>query len=362
MSGACDDKVKVYTQIVNELQASENRNDEFMRILLERSEKLDLMKLNEKEYHLDMKNIESRLDAFDRYNKENHTHYIQVENFMEKFLPLKIQKQIGKNFMAVFGGKKSTLEKYRDYEEQFLKESNKIILADEGQPTLLGNVHKEFLSLLSGALVVNVTDRNEKVSARGKARASDTSVVPTDRIVAKDTNGEDVYISLRDYIIKNEDQFREFAEPSAKPSIQINFKADKLDSKQASSARHQSPHNNLTPLTNDYESMARQVPEKSASGRLMPALDLERVMINRRMQFQEFLRMYTALNVDHARNVSSRSRSRGGVTPSKSQQAKGSQHQKSRNKLQNFSQAALIVDNNIPPASRGHSDKSRCGK
>jgi hypothetical protein len=47
-------------------------------------------------------------------------------------LPLKIQKQIGKNFLATFEGKKSVINAYHNYEENFLKEANRVILIDDG--------------------------------------------------------------------------------------------------------------------------------------------------------------------------------------------------------------------------------------
>jgi hypothetical protein len=55
-----------------------------------------------------------------------------VENYIEKYLPIKIQKAIGKNIRAVFEGKQYITEKYLAFEENFLKECNKTILLDDG--------------------------------------------------------------------------------------------------------------------------------------------------------------------------------------------------------------------------------------
>jgi|TARA_B110000285_G_C14762819_1_gene440310 hypothetical protein len=41
----------------------------------------------------------------ENYNKENHIHYVQIENFVEKYLPLKQQKAIGKTILSLFEGK-----------------------------------------------------------------------------------------------------------------------------------------------------------------------------------------------------------------------------------------------------------------
>lgn len=87
----CEHKVQMYTQVVGELQASEDRNDEFMKQLLAKAENLELFKVDKKVYKEDQQAQLDRLDRFDRYNKENHVHYVQIENFLDKFLRLKVQ-------------------------------------------------------------------------------------------------------------------------------------------------------------------------------------------------------------------------------------------------------------------------------
>lgn len=47
--------------------------------------------------------------------------------------------------MALFGGKSQFEDKYRDYETKLLYSLNKKILSDEGQPTILSIVNKEFI-------------------------------------------------------------------------------------------------------------------------------------------------------------------------------------------------------------------------
>lgn len=50
---------------------------------------------------------------------------------------MKIQNQIAKSFQSTFGLKDNWLQKYKEFENRFLKEQNAIILADNGQPYLL---------------------------------------------------------------------------------------------------------------------------------------------------------------------------------------------------------------------------------
>lgn len=92
ISSRNDEQTKIFTQIVNRLQDSEDRNDKFLQELLLKCEKMEVTKLDCDQYHKDVAALNKRLSDYDKNTRENHTHYIQVENYIEKFLPLKIQK------------------------------------------------------------------------------------------------------------------------------------------------------------------------------------------------------------------------------------------------------------------------------
>ena len=61
-----------------------------MQELLQKAEKLELFKLNLSRYENDQQRLKDKLEAFDKYNKENHIHYIQVENYLDKYLPMTV--------------------------------------------------------------------------------------------------------------------------------------------------------------------------------------------------------------------------------------------------------------------------------
>lgn len=48
--------------------------------------------------------------------------------------------------------------------------------------------------MLTGALVVSVTDRNPKVPTTRESK------IDEGKIFGKNTNGEDIYITLKDYV------------------------------------------------------------------------------------------------------------------------------------------------------------------
>lgn len=128
---------------------------------------------------------------------------------MDKYLPLKIQKSIGKNIQAIFEGKATILEKYYGYEDAFLKEANKGILADNGQPDVMNQMNKDFVRTLQNALVIKDYDPLSKrsssqmdmedhiVSGSQKVSKEKTS---DKNVVARDKDGVDVYINLFDFI------------------------------------------------------------------------------------------------------------------------------------------------------------------
>ena len=49
----CEQTVKIYTNIVNTLQSTEDRNDEFMQKLLQQTQDLKINKLNVEQYEKD---------------------------------------------------------------------------------------------------------------------------------------------------------------------------------------------------------------------------------------------------------------------------------------------------------------------
>ena len=72
----CEIKVQKYSLIVNELQATENRNDEFLKKLLAHTEQLEVQKVDKNAYGTDQQRLIMKLEAFERYNRENHVHYV----------------------------------------------------------------------------------------------------------------------------------------------------------------------------------------------------------------------------------------------------------------------------------------------
>ena len=87
------------------------------------------------------------------------------------------------------------IRKFKEFEEAELKRSNGIILADEGIPRLLVNMEKEFVEMLSGALIV-------KAPAWYAPKDSKSARAYDQKIPAFNEEGEEINITLRDFLVK----------------------------------------------------------------------------------------------------------------------------------------------------------------
>lgn len=101
-SNYCEGKTKELIHSVSLLQSKEDRNDGFMEDLLKKVEALDVSKLESEVYFNDKERIWNKFRADEKISQENHIHYVQIENYLEKYMPLKIQKAVGKTLVAMF--------------------------------------------------------------------------------------------------------------------------------------------------------------------------------------------------------------------------------------------------------------------
>ena len=98
-----------------------------MKEILEKTERLESFKVDCEEYQTDQQAIWDKFKASDSFNKENHVHYLQIENYLDKYQPLKTQKQIGKTIVEMFGAKPGVKEKYQNLEDRFLPQVINIV-------------------------------------------------------------------------------------------------------------------------------------------------------------------------------------------------------------------------------------------
>lgn len=73
--------------------------------------------------------------------QENHeNHFAMVENFVEKFIPVRIQSQISETLNEALKGNDAVLDRLYTYEKGRLLEMHQVILDDDGAPNLINQL------------------------------------------------------------------------------------------------------------------------------------------------------------------------------------------------------------------------------
>ncbi len=107
--------------------------------------------------------------------------------------------------------------------------------------------------------MILISDDPKKSSVSNKVNNTQNSVKDKDSeiIQIKDSNGENVQINLKDYIIKHIEESNRLEEESSN-------------------------------ISDDYE-------YHKPAAKLWPDLDLDKVIINKKAQFNEFVKLYSAM-------------------------------------------------------------------
>lgn len=82
--------------------------------------------------------IHFELDTLKRVSTNHENHFAMVENFVEKYVPIKTQTHISKTLHFVFQhtNMHEALEQLDEYEDTTFAEMHQVVLEDEGMPDL----------------------------------------------------------------------------------------------------------------------------------------------------------------------------------------------------------------------------------
>lgn len=125
------------------------------------------------------------------------------------------------------------------------------------------SMHRDFLRMLQGALTIkdgDVVSHFDSSHEDGKP-----GVAHSDKLKARTSAGHEVYISLKDYVVKQLE-------------AEVEDKSD-----QGSGVRR-------------TESLGRGSASGRPAGKLIPDIDFDRVLLNKQQQFDEFLKMWSIFN------------------------------------------------------------------
>lgn len=71
-------------------------------------------------------------------------HFMKVENFIEKYLPVNVQKQIGLSLMNMLSEKDNKLQRYKEYEGAYFQGMSESILKDDGIADLVQSMKRVY--------------------------------------------------------------------------------------------------------------------------------------------------------------------------------------------------------------------------
>ena len=94
-------------------------------------------KLDVEPYTLRTDRMDALMDKFKENLEANTNHFIMVENFIDKYMPLRIQNQIAEMIEQVFPEMKFKLH---EYNSKTVECFHKIIMDDEGVPKILQKI------------------------------------------------------------------------------------------------------------------------------------------------------------------------------------------------------------------------------
>lgn len=97
-------------------------------------------KAEKKNVHDDIKKINDTLLEHSKTLEDHHNHTLTIENFLEKYLPIKVQSQISETLKAI--GDKKSRRNLDQYESVKYEELHTAILEDTGHPEIIKQFQK----------------------------------------------------------------------------------------------------------------------------------------------------------------------------------------------------------------------------
>lgn len=109
--------------------------DKWLQQLQELVNGLKYQKLDKEEFTLRSEDINLEQEVLKETSELHENHFSMVENFTEKYIPIRIQSQISETLRALLSS--NMTDKLDDYEETAMQEMHQRILDDDGVPTLI---------------------------------------------------------------------------------------------------------------------------------------------------------------------------------------------------------------------------------
>ena len=94
--------------------------------------------MDKEEFALKKEDINLEQEVMKETSEVHENHFAMVENFVEKYMPIRIQSQLSETLRALLSP--AMIDKLDDYEEKTFAKFHSKILDDDGIPELIGQM------------------------------------------------------------------------------------------------------------------------------------------------------------------------------------------------------------------------------
>jgi len=101
---------------------------------------LKYVKLDKEEFALKKQDINLEQEVMKETSEVHENHFAMVENFVEKYMPIRIQSQLSETLRALLSP--AMIDKLDEFEEGAFAKFHARILEDDGIPALIGQMRK----------------------------------------------------------------------------------------------------------------------------------------------------------------------------------------------------------------------------
>lgn len=105
---------------------------------------LEVLKQDKADKYLVQENTNNINEIILNHSKtleEHHNQSLTIENFMEKYMPIKVQTQISDTLKAIVD--KKLRKNLENFETQKFEELHTLILSDNGDPSIISQLHSQ---------------------------------------------------------------------------------------------------------------------------------------------------------------------------------------------------------------------------
>lgn len=145
-------KAKINTmdaQILSDRKQIESHSNSLLK-LESRIELVNQVTVKEQKYKEEIERIEHSIKALEVKETDFINHLATIENYVEKYLPVQIQTQVGEATKAILPQRE--LKKFEDSQKKIFEKINQIILSDDGVPDILLRIKQTRNLIYSGEM------------------------------------------------------------------------------------------------------------------------------------------------------------------------------------------------------------------